>query len=590
MARQLPRREARLEALRRLEDPDDGDEGNLCLENLPDDDVANSVDLRGTNEDNTTGDHDLPEDDVLDEDQLQYYSSEDEEAENDETTSQDERTLGLTSANGIEWKQDRAYRGRQPQANIFCGLQGFSRGLHPDSRQEAFEVFFEDSIDCAVRFTNLYGRRLARQNSKEWKRVSADEMRAFIGLHFLAGVLKAHHRKLEELWSERDGHPLFISTMSCLRFKQLKQALRFDDTLRRDITDPLAPIRTVVDMVNFKLQDKYSPGPFITVDEQLVEFHGRVRFRRYIPTKPGKFGIEVFWAVDSDNSFPLRCLVYIGQKTLSQEEKEASSSIPEAIVYNVSKPFLCKGRNITGDNYFSSVRLCERLNEKQTTYVGTMRQNKREIPPLSRLTNGRQRGDSVHFYTSVATLCSFWDKGSKPVLVISSQHGHQENRFDAKPDIVTFYNSTKAGVDNLDKLNRTYSSKRKCRRWPYSIFFSLADNVCYAALLLWNSEGNEESHYHFKRDLAFSLCISTIQKRSCLPTLRSSVRAAMERLGFKSINVHLSPFASNERSQGRCYLCPRALDRKQRKKCVNCQRFICGVHGQTRTVCNNCAI
>lgn len=593
MARQLPRREARIEALRRLEDPSDEDEDQHSgLQQLPDDDAANTVDSdtsrRDTDEEHYTGDHELPEDDILDQEQLQYSSSDDEEEEDDETPTEDERIRGLTSASGIVWTQNRSHSGRQPQTNIFCGLQGFSRGLHPNSRQEAFEVFFEDSIDCAVRFTNLYGRRLARGNSKEWKMVSADEMRAFIGLHFLAGALKAHHRKLEELWSERDGHPLFISTMSCLRFKQLKQALRFDDPLRRDSVDPLAPIRAVVDLVNFRLKEKYSPGPFITVDEQLVEFHGRVRFRRYIPTKPGKFGIEVYWAVDSDNSFPLRCLVYIGEKTLSQEEKDTSSSIPEAIVYNVSKPFLCKGRNITGDNYFSSLRLCERLIVNQTTYVGTMRQNKRDVPPLSKSTVGRSRGDSVHFYTSGATLCSFWDKGSKPVLIISSQHGHQENRSDAKPDIVTFYNSTKAGVDNLDKLNRTYSSKRKCRRWPYSIFFSLADNVCYAALLLWNSEGNNDSHYEFKRDLAIAMCTPLICRRITIPNLRTSVKAAMERMGFKS-NVHLSPYPSNERSQGRCYLCPRAPDRKQRKKCFHCQRFICAVHGQTRCVCNNCA-
>ena len=126
----------------------------------------------------------------------------------------------------------------------------------------------------------------------------------------------------------------------------------------------------------------------------------------YILSKPGKFEIEVYWAVDADK-FPssLLGLHCIGENTLTQEGKDVSSSIPDAVVCNVSKPFLFKG----------------------------------------------------------ATLCSLWDMGSKPVLVISSQHGYQENRSDIKPDIVAFHSSTKAGVDNVDTLNRTYSSKRKCR-------------------------------------------------------------------------------------------------------------------------------
>ena len=136
----------------------------------------------------------------------------------------------LISSNGQVWTQDRSgSAGRQPLANVFSGYQGFARDLHPDSRQEAFEVFFKDLIDCAVRFTNLYGRRLTQEKDLEWRTVTADEICAFIGLHFLAGALKAHHRKLGEFWSEHDGHPLFIGTMSCLRLKQLKQTLRFDD-------------------------------------------------------------------------------------------------------------------------------------------------------------------------------------------------------------------------------------------------------------------------------------------------------------------------------------------------------------------------
>ena len=74
----------------------------------------------------------------------------------------------------------------------------------------------------------------------------------------------------------------------------MRQALRFDDTLRRNHNDELAPIRSFVESFNFKIADIYQPDPFLTIDEMLIEFHKRMAFRQYIPTKPGKFGIKVY--------------------------------------------------------------------------------------------------------------------------------------------------------------------------------------------------------------------------------------------------------------------------------------------------------
>jgi len=44
------------------------------------------------------------------------------------------------------------------------------------------------------------------------------------------------------------------------------------------------------------------------------------------------------------------------------------------------KPYFGSKRNITGDNWFTSVPLVKDLLEKGLTYVGTIRKNKGEIP------------------------------------------------------------------------------------------------------------------------------------------------------------------------------------------------------------------
>jgi hypothetical protein len=73
-------------------------------------------------------------------------------------------------------------------------------------------------------------------------------MEAFIDLHILAGTIEGQYRSTEELWSEKDGRPVFRATMSRERFCLLKSAMRFDDPLRRDRGDRLAPIRHVFEI------------------------------------------------------------------------------------------------------------------------------------------------------------------------------------------------------------------------------------------------------------------------------------------------------------------------------------------------------
>ena len=116
--------------------------------------------------------------------------------------------------------------------------------------------------------------------------------------------------------------------------------MRFDDPLRRDRTDTLAPIRNVFETFNAKLRRLVVAGPFLTVDEQLLEFHGRVRFKQYIASKPGKFGIKIFWVCDASTSYCLNGLVFIGNGSVNNSFQSNSSSVAEAIVMQLSSPFI----------------------------------------------------------------------------------------------------------------------------------------------------------------------------------------------------------------------------------------------------------
>lgn len=528
----------------------------------------------------------IPEDDDFDEEIVHWHSSgEDSDSDDIPKLPPFPQPVEL-SPDGREWRKGLPKNaiGRQPKENVFRGMPGtVKHGIHPESEKDALLVFTNDLIQNAVMYTNLQGRRtVGRCNQvnkqKTWRKTDTEEMEAFFGLLLIAGAYKAHYRSTAELWSQKEGHPIFPATMSRNRFKELKRNLRFDDPLRRDGKDPLAPIRDVTTSFITHLRDHVVAPEYLCVDEQLLEFHGRVRFRQYIPSKPGKFGIKIFWLTDSAGAYCFNGLFYLGAATLSDSEKSQSSSFPEAVVMNLTKPFLNNGRHITADNWFSSISLTQRLLECATTYVGTCRRNQRSLPPSLKSTAGRHHGDVIFAHNDDMILVSFWDKGPLPVILVDSLHRGNEI-VEGKPSTVTFYNATKSGVDVLDRKIRAFTCKRKCRRWPVGAVCNLFDIACINGMYLMQQTRIRPAktyHYDFVKNAGYQLVDNHIKRRMTKGDLKLSVRTAMKMVGY---NLQEStPICLPLTKPRRCQLCPHARDQKTKNTCVKCSKAICGSH------------
>ena len=105
--------------------------------------------------------------------------------------------------------------------------------------------------------------------------------------------------------------------MSRTKFTTILKYLRFENRAthaERQATNKLAPFRDFWIMFQAKLSKFYIPGTDLCVDEQLVPFRGRVGFWQYIPSKPAKYGMKIWWCCDADTSYPLKDDVYLGRK------------------------------------------------------------------------------------------------------------------------------------------------------------------------------------------------------------------------------------------------------------------------------------
>ncbi|XP_034094537.1 piggyBac transposable element-derived protein 4-like isoform X2 [Gymnodraco acuticeps] len=186
----------------------------------------------------------------------------------------------------------------------------------------------------------------------------------------------------------------------------------------------------------------------VCVDEQLVPFRGRCKFRQYIPSKPAKYRLKIWVTADVETSYAWKCQIYTGKAAGSA----AKVGQGKRVVLEMTEGL--QGITVTCDHFFTSYALVQELLKRKVALVGTIRRNKPELP--SKLLQVRQRAalSSLFGFTKNTTAVSYIPKRGRNVLLLSSKHRdpavtEEEKR---KPVIIADYNHCKGAVDNLDKL------------------------------------------------------------------------------------------------------------------------------------------
>lgn len=379
-------------------------------------------------------------------------------------------------------------RGRTLRHNIVLQLPGLkqvcrSLGNSAGPKDVWNLLFSENMVGHLVQWTNVklrsYRIKFKRESRSEIVDTDSTEIRAFLGMLIYSAVFNCNHESIRTIFAtDGTGRDIFRCVMSKDRFAVLLTCLRFDNPetrLERRENDPTAPISYIFEQFIENCQNAYSVGQTVCIDEMLVSFRGRCKFKMYLPNKPDKYGLKLMCLTDARNGYLFNSYIYCGKDSdgqgLSEDEKKLSK--PTQSVIRLAKPLFQTNRNITADNWFSSVELARTLRENGLTYVGTIKKNKREIPSNFLPNRRRPAGDALYGFTEDLTLLSYSAKKGKATILISSMHHNRENDSESgKPSIICFYNQTKGGVDSLDEKCSKSSSRRRTQRWSMSVFFS----------------------------------------------------------------------------------------------------------------------
>jgi hypothetical protein len=404
---------------------------------------------------------------------------------------------------------------------------------------------------------------------------SMKELHAAIGILIRAGSDRDNFTELDNLWEPGDSKPFYRATMAFNRFKYLLRCLRFDNCNTREerkVNNKFAAISEIWELFLLSLRRVYIPDESITVDEQLLGYRGRVPGRTYMPSKPRKYGLKIFWACESSTGYALNGLLYGGR----QAGDPIHHNLGHDVVMRLCQPFFGSGRDICTDNFFTSYELAVHLLEKQLTILGTIRSHRKEIPISMKRKLDLYESKFIFDHEHGICLVAYQAKRNKNVLLLSSSHtdnriAHDEMK---KPLLIFDYNEKKGGVDTFDENIEEFTTRRKTVRWPLLLFYNMIDVATNNAYILMKRNGYSKSKKQFLKQLSFDLAHDYVKTRLAFPRVKHSVRKVAIEVGFVTTSECYEESTNVVKFPRRCVVCQRST----RSSCDVCHKYICPTH------------
>ncbi|CAB4069040.1 unnamed protein product [Lepeophtheirus salmonis] len=169
-----------------------------------------------------------------------------------------------------------------------------------------------------------------------------------------------------------DAVPHISAAMSLDRFLMMLRFIRFDNKnnrAERAQTDKTAPIRGLWLILNKNLERAYKPHECIAIDEQLFPFREHTKFTQYIPSA---MYCKIFLACDASNAYLVKLY------TVKPVDETRQLNVGMEAVLDLVYLYKGSGRNVTTDDFFTTMELAKVLNSWNMTLVGTVRKKKED--------------------------------------------------------------------------------------------------------------------------------------------------------------------------------------------------------------------
>ena len=189
----------------------------------------------------------------------------------------------------------------------------------------------------------------------------------------------------------------FSSLMSSRRFELILRFLHLNDSETQPQRgepgfDKVYKIRPLLNLLLPTFKKNYTPTQFLSIDESMISFKGRLSFLQYLPKKPHKWGMKAWVLADAKNGYTWGWKLYTGK-----EEEQVARGLAHRVVMELVNDDRLenKGYVVVTDNFYSSPELFRALTDKGFGALGTARKDRQGIPAVihnASLRRGEVRG------------------------------------------------------------------------------------------------------------------------------------------------------------------------------------------------------
>lgn len=167
---------------------------------------------------------------------------------------------------------------------------------------------------------------------------------------------------------------------------------------------------------------------------------------------------------------------------------------------------------------------------------------------------------SVFGFQKDETLVSYVPRKNRAVIILSTLYDDDEiDPTSRKPELILDYNSTKEGVDTVDKMCALYSVSCITKRWPCAVFFSVLNIAGINAQILLKFACPSAAPKHrriFLKNLALSLMKEHLIMRSNMTCLPSDISSFLK-LNYKKVEPSATTEEIDQSVASAVHACPK---------------------------------
>lgn len=365
------------------------------------------------------------------------------------------------------------------QPGVTCDLDGDSTPLDCffelfDAEVQEQMVSYINSFAQHTLTTKLPATRASR--FQNWYPVTTYELLKFLAVLIQMGIDK--RPTIDAYWSLKDtlytpwyGEQFPRNRFEIIYSSMLHASFVDDEMKKKDKIEPF--LNTLLQ----KFQAALYPEQNLSLDEMVVKWKGRSRYRMYNPSKPEKYHLKTFGLCDSITGYTYNLLIYFGTDTSYTGELDKGQS--EKIFHFLLSP-LGTGHHIFADRYYTTHNLVEYLTSKKIYYTGTLMTNRKGFPKEMETFKKLKHKESKFYRSEKGILLCAWKdkKARKPVVIVStyavkseSEVTNKSGKVTTKPDIIHDYNFSMNGCDRSDQMLSYYNNfNRRTVKWWKRLF------------------------------------------------------------------------------------------------------------------------